>query len=235
MSLALAFLAGLLTSVSPCVLPVLPLIVGGALSQHRLGPLVLCGGLGLSFSLLGVGVSLATRTFGFDPDFARRAGAILLLVFGLVLLVRPAEEGFARWLAPLASRVGGGTHGNVSLWGNFVTGTLLGAVWSPCSGPTLGAAVGLATEAKTTPRSFMLMLVFSVAASLPLLAIAYGARTTFMANRRRLAAISTRAKPIFGLVLVVASASILFGWDKQAEAAALKRLPASWVDLMTKY
>ena len=235
MSLALAFLAGLLTSLSPCVLPVLPLVVGGALSQHRLGPLALCGGLGLSFSLLGVGLSLATRTFGFDPDFARGAGAILLMIFGFLLLVRPAQEWFSRWLGPLASRAGGVTNGNVGLWGNFVTGTMLGAVWSPCSGPTLGTAVGLATEAKTAPRSFILMLVFSLAASLPLLAVAYGARTTFMANRSRLAALSTKAKPIFGLILVLASASILFGWDKQAEAAAVRRLPASWVDLMTKF
>jgi cytochrome c biogenesis protein CcdA len=235
MSLALAFLAGLLTTLSPCVLPMLPLVVGGAISQHRLGPLALCGGLGLSFSLLGVTASLVSQTFGFDPDIARLVGAILLLIFGLVILVPQAQEWFSRLLAPLATRAGGAVTGKASLWGNFLTGTMLGAVWSPCSGPTLGAAVGLAAEAKTAPRSFMLMLVFSLAASLPLLAIAYGARTAFMANRSRLAALSTTAKPIFGLVLVVASASILCGWDKQAEAAAVKRLPASWVDLMTKF
>lgn len=235
MSLALAFLAGLLTSLSPCVLPVLPLVVGGAMSQHRLGPLALCGGLAVSFSLLGVTVSLVSQAFGFDPDMARSVGAVLLLVFGLLLLITPAQEMFSRLLAPLAMKAGGAITGQASLWGNFITGTLLGAVWSPCSGPTLGTAAGLAAKAQTAPRGFILMLVFSLAASLPLLAIAYGARTTFMANRSRLAALSTKVKPIFGIILVLASASILLGWDKQAETVAVKRLPASWVDLMTKF
>lgn len=235
MSLVLAFLAGLLTSLSPCVLPVLPLVAGGAISQHRLGPLALCGGLGLSFSLLGVTVSLASRAFGFDPDIARVAGSIALLIFGLLLLIPLAQERLSRLLAPVAAKAGTAITGKASLWGNFVTGTMLGAVWSPCSGATLGTAVGLAAEAKTAPRSFMLMLVFSLAASLPLLGIAYGARTAFMANRSRLAALSSKAKPIFGLVLVIASASILLGWDKQAEASVVKRLPATWVDLLTKF
>lgn len=235
MSLALAFLAGLLTSLSPCVLPVLPLVVGGAISQHRLGPLALCGGLGLSFSLLGVTVSLVSRAFGFDPDIARTIGAILLLIFGFLLLITPAQEMFSRLMAPLATKAGGAITAKASLWGNFMTGTLLGAVWSPCSGPTLGTAVGLAAKAQTAPRGFLLMLVFSLAASLPLLAIAYGARTTFMAHRSRLAAFSTKAKPIFGIIIVVVSASILLGWDKQAEAVAVKRLPSSWIDLMSKF
>jgi cytochrome c-type biogenesis protein len=235
MTLVLAFLAGLLTSLSPCVLPVLPLVVGAAISQHRLGPLALCAGLGLSFSLLGVTVSLASRAFGFNPDIARVAGSIVLLILGLLLLIPHAQEWFSRLLAPLAAKAGGAIPRTTSLWGNFLTGTMLGAVWSPCSGPTLGTAIGLATQARTAPRGFMLMLVFSLAASLPLLAIAYGARSAFLANRSRLTAFSTKAKPIFGIILVIVSASILLGWDKQAEALVVKRLPSSWIDLMSKF
>jgi cytochrome c biogenesis protein CcdA len=185
--------------------------------------------------LLGVTLSLVSRAFGFDPDMARTIGAILLLMFGSLLLITPAQEMFSRIMAPLATKAGGVITAKASLWGNFMTGTLLGAVWSPCSGPTLGTAVGLATKAETAPRGFLLMLVFSLAASLPLLAIAYGARTTFMAHRARLAAFSTKAKPILGIILVVVSASILLGWDKQAEAVAVKRLPSGWIDLMSKF
>jgi cytochrome c-type biogenesis protein len=235
MSLALAFLAGLLTSLSPCVLPVLPLVVGGALSQHRLGPLALCGGLGLSFSLLGMMVSLATQAFGFDPAVVRVGGAGLLLFFGLALLMPPAQGWFSRLLAPLASRAGSLTAGGTGLWGNFFTGAMLGAVWSPCSGPTLGVAVGLATQAGTALRGFVLMLVFGLAASLPLLAVAYGARTAFVANRSRLMALSTRAKPAFGIVLVLLSMAILSGWDRRIEAAVLSHLPESWIDLTTRF
>jgi cytochrome c biogenesis protein CcdA len=235
MSLVLAFLAGLLTSLSPCVLPVLPLVVGAALSQHRLGPLALCGGLAASFSLLGVIVSLAARAFGFDPVIARVAGALLLMVLGLSLLVPWAQEWFSRLLAPLASKASSAGTRTPTLCGNFVTGTLLGLVWSPCSGPALGTAVGLAAEARTAPRAFILMLVFSLAASVPLLAVAYGARAAFIANGSRLTALSLRAKPVFGLILVIASAAILIGWDKGAEAAIVNRLPASWVNLISNF
>jgi cytochrome c biogenesis protein CcdA len=146
-----------------------------------------------------------------------------------------AEKWLSRILAPIAARAGKATVHHDGLWGHFVTGAMLGAVWSPCSGPALGAAVGLATEASTAARGFLLMLVFSLAASTPLLAIAYGARSIFMANRSRLAVMTSRTKPVFGLVLVVASVAILSGWDRQAEAALVKELPTGWVNLMTKF
>lgn len=235
MSLLLAFLAGLLTSLSPCVLPVLPLVVGGALSQHRLGPLALCAGLGVSFSLLGVAVALATQAFGFDPVTIRVGGAVLLLFFGIALLIPRARESLSRLLAPLASKADGRSAVAAGLWGNFLTGAMLGAVWSPCSGPTLGAAVGLAAQAGTVLRGFVLMLVFGLAASLPLLAVAYGARTAFMANRSRLVALSSKAKRLFGVILVLVSVAVLSGWDKQVETAIVGRLPRSWLDLTTKF
>lgn len=195
----------------------------------------MCGGLAVSFSLLGVTVSLAARAFGFDPNIARIGGAALLMLLGLSLLIPRAQEWFSRLLAPLASKASSAATGNPSFWGNFLTGTLLGAVWSPCSGPALGTAVGLAAEARTVPHAFILMLVFSLAACLPLLAIAYGARAAFLANRSRLIALSLRAKPAFGLLLVIAAAIVLVGWDKQAEAAVVSRLPATWIDLMAKF
>lgn len=234
MSLVLAFLAGLLTSLSPCVLPVLPLVVGGALSRNRLGPLALCAGLALSFSLLGVAVTLATQALGFDPALVRVGGAVLLLLFGLALLIPQAQETLSRWLAPLASKIGASPGGS-GLWGNFFTGVSLGAVWSPCSGPTLGAAVGLATQAGTAPKGFVLLLVFGIAASLPLLAIAYGARAAFVANRGRLMALSLRAKPLFGVILLLVSLGVLTGLDKRLEAAVLAHLPQGLVDLAVRF
>lgn len=235
MPLMLAFLAGLLTSLSPCVLPVLPLVVGGAMSSHRLGPLALCGGLGLSFSLLGLIVSLATQAVGFDPSLIRVISAALLLLFGLFLLIPKAQEWLSKYLSPLgsyASSVAGSEHG---LWGNFLTGTLLGAVWSPCSGPTLGVAIGLAAQAGTAWRGFVLMLVFGIAASLPLVLVAYGARNIFIRNRARLVTLSNKAKPLFGLLLVCISTVVLLGWDKRIEAATVTHLPQAWVDLTTKF
>lgn len=93
MSLVLAFLAGLLTSLSPCVIPLLPLVVGSASSRHRLGPVALCTGLTLSFSVFAVAVALATQAFNFDPGTIRIAGAVLLLLLGVISLLPPAQNG----------------------------------------------------------------------------------------------------------------------------------------------
>src|SRR6266478_5650464 len=103
MSLVLAILAGLLTSLSPCVIPVLPLVVGSAASRHRLGPVALCTGLVLSFGVLGVAVALAERAFGFDPGTIRIGGAVLLLLLGAALLLPGAQEFLSKLLTPFAS------------------------------------------------------------------------------------------------------------------------------------
>src|SRR5271170_759470 len=132
-SLVLAILAGLLTSLSPCVIPVLPLVVGSAASRHRLGPVALCAGLVLSFSVLGVTVALAVRAFGFDPVTIRIGGAVLLLLLGAALLVPGAQEFLSSLLTPFASLMSSvAPQGDQSgLTGKFLTGTLLGAIWSP--------------------------------------------------------------------------------------------------------
>src|SRR5262245_9557011 len=78
-ALGLAFLAGILTVLSPCVLPLLPIILGAAASQHRLGPLALAGGLALSFTAIGLFVATIGFTAGLDTGFFRTVSAILLI------------------------------------------------------------------------------------------------------------------------------------------------------------
>ncbi len=237
MSLVLAFLAGLLTSLSPCVIPLLPLVVGSASSRHRLGPVALCTGLTLSFSVFAVAVALATQAFNFDPGTIRIAGAVLLLLLGVISLLPPAQEWTSRLLAPLASRasIAAASEERSGLLGNFFVGSLLGAIWSPCAGPTLGAAIGLAAGARTALYGFVLMVVFGLGASLPLLVVAYGSRSFFQTKRRWLIAVSTKAKPVFGMILILVATGILIGWDKKFETAVLNHLPQGWIDLTTRY
>ena len=236
MSLLLALFGGLLASLSPCVMPLLPLVVGSAGSRHRFGPVALCAGLVLSFSVLAVTVAFAIKAFSFDPGVIRTAGAMVLLLFGAASLL-PATELISRLLAPLASRASAAAaHADqAGLAGNFFVGSLLGAIWSPCAGPTLGSAIGLVTQAETFAQGWVLMFAFGVGASLPLLAVAYGSRSLFQANRSWLAALAGKAKPIFGVLLIFVALGILSGGDKKLEAAFLRHLPDSWVDLTTRY
>jgi len=236
MSLLLALLGGLLTSLSPCVIPLLPLVVGSAGSRHRFGPVALCAGLILSFSMLGVAIAVAIKASSFDPGVIRTVGAVLLMVFGVLSLL-PTPGVISRLLAPLASRANSVTaHADqAGLVGNFLVGSLLGAIWSPCAGPTLGSAIGLVTQAATLFQGWILMFAFGVGASLPLLAVAYGSRSLFQAKKNWLAAFSAKVKPLFGVILILVALGIVSGGDKKLEAALLRHLPESWVDLTTRF
>ncbi len=90
-TLGLAFLAGILSVLSPCVLPLLPLVLGAAASEHRLGPAALAAGLALSFVVIGLFVATVGFAIGLDTDVFRTVAAILLVLVGLVLMV-PAVQ-----------------------------------------------------------------------------------------------------------------------------------------------
>jgi cytochrome c biogenesis protein CcdA len=237
MSLLLALLGGLLTSLSPCVIPLLPVVVGSATARHRLGPVALCAGLIFSFSVIAVVVAIAIEAYSFNPGTIRIVGALLLLLFGVTSVFPALQEFNARLLAPMASRAGAAAakSDQAGLTSNFFVGLLLGAIWSPCAGPTLGSAIGLATQAGTLFQGLVLILAFGIGASLPLLAVAYGSRSLFQSNKRWLVVMSGKARLVFGVMIILLAVSILSGWDKKLEAAVLRQTPDSWVDFVTRY
>src|SRR4051794_29445638 len=147
-SLGLAFLAGLVSIFSPCVLPLLPVVLGTAVSEHRLGPVALAAGLALSFLILGLFVATIGFSLGLDSELFRTIAAVLLLIVGIVLVVPPLQARLSLATAPLGNwmeqRFGGGTKRGLP--GQFGVGVLLGAVWTPCIGATLGAASVLAAQ-----------------------------------------------------------------------------------------
>lgn len=231
--LVAAWLAGMLSTLSPCVLPLLPVLIGSALRDHRLGPLALAGGLALSFAALGIGLITFGFALGVDGAAIRMAAAAVMGLFGVVLLVPALGRGFAAAVAPLA---GGGNAllgrvGGDGLGGQFALGLVLGAVWSPCTGPTLGAAVGLAGSSDTAARAAAIMAVFAVGAATPLLLLSYG----LGAWRRRLGQWATRAKPVLGGALVAVAALVLTGADKRLETAAVAVMPDWLVGLTVAF
>jgi cytochrome c-type biogenesis protein len=226
--------AGLLTALSPCVLPALPIIVGSAASGRRYGPLALAAGLAITFTVIGVLLAATGSVAGLGENGVRSMAAVMLLLAGVVLLSTHLQNAASRLASPLASKAAmlSMKTGN-GLAGQFAIGALLGAVWSPCVGPTLGAAVGLASSAGggSVPRAAFSMFAFGVGSALPLLATAYASRR-MLAARGALLAAGTTGKSILGGVLVVMGALVLFGIDKQMEAAVLARLPQWWIDLL---
>ena len=120
------------------------------------------------------------------------------------------------------------------LRGQFLLGGLLGAVWTPCSGPTLGAAITLAAGTETLPKAALTMAMFGIGASAPLLAVAYGSRRTLRSRRAALERAGRIANPVLGAFLVAAVALILAGYDRTVEAAFVRAMPDWLLDLTTR-
>ena len=154
-NLALSYAAGALSTLSPCVLPLLPIVLFGVLEKHAWGPVVLAAGLATSFAVLGTIIASVGFNIGLDPATLRYGIAILMLAMGVVLLIPALQGRLAAFAAPVAT--GGQTlldrNQPSGLGGQFVLGGLLGAIWSPCSGPTLGAAIGLAAQGDTVIKA----------------------------------------------------------------------------------
>lgn len=228
-----AYLAGILSTLSPCVLPLIPVLLGSALQSHRLGPVALAAGLALSFAALGVLLATAGFALGVDSAMVRMAAAVVMGLFGLVLLVPALGRQFAVAAGPLAGQ-GNQLLGRVSgdgLGGQFALGLLLGAVWSPCTGPTLGAAVGLAGASGTAGQAVVIMVIFALGAASPVLLLAYGLSSW----RHGLARLAARAKPVMGGILLAVAVLVISGLDKALEAALVAGMPEWLVALTVKY
>jgi cytochrome c-type biogenesis protein len=236
-NIALAFLAGVLTALSPCVLPLLPIVLGTAVSTHRAGPVALAAGLALSFVIVGLFVATIGFSIGLDAGVFRAVAAILLMAIGLVLLVPRFQAQFALATSPVSQWTEqrfGGFAGN-GLGGQFGVGVLLGAVWSPCVGPTLGAASLLAAQGENLGYVAITMLMFGLGAALPLLLLGLLSRETLLRWREWLHAAGKSGKIAMGVILIAVGLLVISGLDKAVETVLVDLSPAWLTELTTRY
>lgn len=236
-TLGLALIAGILSVLSPCVLPLLPIVLGTAASEHRMGPAALALGLALSFVVIGIFVATIGFAIGLDGDVFRLMAAAILVVIGVVLMVPRLQELFAVAANPISTwvsaRFGGGS--GQGLGGQLGVGLLLGAVWSPCVGPTLGAAAVLASQGKDLGQVALTMLLFGVGAALPLLVLGSLSRQMMLRMRSSMMSAGGKMKAVLGGVLVVVGLLVMSGLDKRAEAIIVAASPAWLTNLTTRF
>lgn len=232
----ISLLAGALTTLSPCVLPVLPFVVGSTAQGNRYTPLAMAGGMITAFTVLGVLFASAGSFIGLEQDAIRTIAAILLIVAGAAMLIPQVQGWMQKLFTPIANAGDSALQKapKSGLWGGLSMGLLLGAVWSPCAGPTLGAAIGLASQGGMG-RATIMMLLFGIGAVTPLLIVAYASAGLFAKLRGKLLSIGNIGKYAFGILAIVIGTGILTGGDKVVEAWVLQVLPEAWIDLTTIY
>lgn len=229
----LSVAAGGLTTLSPCVFPLLPLVLGGALQGHRLAPVAMGAGMTASFAAIGMVLGALGPALGVDGDAVRIGGAALLIVFALAMLVPALGERFSRWMLPIASAAHAASTrlDGRSLASAMALGAVLGLVWSPCSGPLLGSALTLVASEGGVVRGGVLLALFGLGAAIPLVAVAYASRRGFGRVRDWLLARIEQVRKGFAALIGLMGIAILTGADKWLEARVLQWLPEPWINL----
>jgi cytochrome c biogenesis protein CcdA len=219
------------------VLPLLPIVLGAAASEHRMAPAALACGVALSFTVLGLFVSTIGYAVGLDGVWFRYIAAALLIAVGVVLVSEPLQVRLAAAGSPLSSYADDqfGQVPTRGAGGQFLLGLLLGAVWAPCVGPTLGAASILAARGENLGQVALTMAAFGIGAALPLLAMGFLSREVMVRWRGKLLKAGKGGKTALGILLAIVGLMILTGLDKAVETQLVELSPDWLTRLTTRY
>lgn len=235
--LFLSLLAGLLTTLSPCVLPILPIVASSAMAQHKVGLFTLALGMATSFTLVGTVIASLGLALGIHSDNLRYIAAIFMIFVALWLLMPKLQQWIGQYTTRL-SQQGDRYLSRIdpdSTLGQLGVGLLLGVVWAPCVGPTLGAAITLASQGESLGNVSIIMMIFSLGAVIPLMIIGLLSRHIFQAQRQRLAHVSQLGRKMMGWSLFVVGVLVLSGIDKSLEAWLVALSPEWLTELTTRF
>ena len=212
LSIGLAILGGLLTAFSPCILPILPIVVGRSLQTHRYGPLALVAGLISGFAIAGSLLGIASNWLTDLSNIIRNFAIFFLLALGLLsifpkfsyLLISKVSSKFPTFKVKEPTKV--------NLGGEFWLGAQLGLLWTPCAGPVLGSILILAAADNEIFTAFILLVVYGFGTGLPILLLAYASRY-FSKSFLKLRSRSQLLQRIGGAMISLTAIAILLGWD----------------------
>jgi cytochrome c biogenesis protein CcdA len=220
----LAFLAGLATVASPCVLPVLPFLLGATVERpERRGPalrrpLLIVAGFVLSFSAFALALGAVSAAAQLAQETLRNGAILLLGVSGLLRIWPRPWDLFVETTRPVLARLRGTRADAVPREsGAFVLGLSLGAVWTPCAGPVLAAILALVVQAHDPARAVQLIGLYALGAALPMLALIQGGQLVV----RRVRGVARHAMALqraFGVLVLASAAAIWFQVDTQLAA-----------------
>ncbi len=228
-----AFIAGIVTILSPCVLPVLPILLSTSSGGGRLRPVGIVLGLAVTFTAVTLAVTAAAQALALPASWLRVFAIVSLGFFGLTLLLPPLGLWTERLLSPL-SRLAGShrDRDRNGLLGGMAIGGGLGLIWAPCVGPIMASVLSLTALSGITPAAVAITLAYSLGAGLPMLALAYGGRR--LASRaRKVRSGSLVVRQIFGALTVLTCVALFLGADTQLQNFVLSDLPPDWSTTLT--
>lgn len=221
-----SFLAGVVTVLSPCILPLLPLLLAGSAGDGRARPWGVVTGFVLSFTLFTLSLSALVSAFRISPDVLRWAAAVLIALFGLAMVLPVLKNAFLIWASRVLPQPKSGVAGRSAegFMPGLGLGFTLGLVWTPCAGPIMASVITLAATQRVNWQSGLITLAYSAGTALPMILFLLGGRTIL----QRLGALKKNSAGIqraFGLLMLLTALSIFAGWDRVIQTSLLEAFP----------
>jgi len=220
--ISFAFLSGIVTILSPCILPVLPIVLSGSVGGKR-RPLGVITGFIVSFSIFTLLLTAFVRFLNIPADSLRVVAVILLILFGLIMVIPKLTTAFEVF----ASRLTGRSQKKKTasgFTGGVLVGFSLGLVWTPCVGPIMASVISLAITQSVDSGSVFIILAYSLGTSIPMLAIMLGGRS-LIKRFPRLSGNSGKIQKVFGVLMIVMGISISVGADRKFQSIVLDLFP----------
>jgi cytochrome c biogenesis protein CcdA len=214
-----SILAGIVTIAGPCILPLLPIILGtSTVKAHPARPLTIILGFILTFSIFAILFAAFGTVLGLSAETFRVLATVIIALFGVMLLFPKLQETIFAKLQPLLTRITPKANlANGKLWSGFLLGASLGIVWTPCAGPILGSILTLVASKQNLVQAGALLIGYAFGAGIPMLAIAYGGQAA-VARVRSLTTYTATIQRAFGLLIILVAIGIYTGVDRSLQA-----------------
>ncbi|PIR95946.1 MAG: cytochrome C biogenesis protein [Candidatus Doudnabacteria bacterium CG10_big_fil_rev_8_21_14_0_10_42_18] len=226
--LLFAILAGILTVGAPCILPLLPILLGASVGQKsKTRPLFIALGFIVMFSITGLTLSFIVQSLNIAPDTLRNISVVALILFGAFMLWPKPFELLTQKLVPLSTKARGlSSKAGSGNFGGFILGLILGIIWTPCAGPILGSILTLIATQTELARASILLVGYAIGAGIPMVIIAYGGQY-ITTKIRWISRYAARLQQIFGILIVILAIAMFFQYDLVIQAKLLDIFP-SW-------
>ena len=221
-----SFLAGIITILSPCILPILPILLSssvGGVESGKARPLGVVTGFVLSFTFFTLFLAVIVRVSNISADTLRIVAVLVVAGFGLSLLVDKLQQKVEMLFSRLASRVPQSSPRS-GFGAGVVVGLSLGLLWTPCVGPILASVITLALSETVTANTLLVTLAYSLGTAIPMLLIMVGGRK-LLQSVPWLLQNTAKIQKAFGILMLLTAIAMLAGVDRQFQTFILDRFP----------
>jgi cytochrome c biogenesis protein CcdA len=218
-----AFLAGVVTILSPCILPVLPIVLSGSVATGKRRPLGIVTGFILSFTFFTLFLSAIVKATGLSADALRTFAVVVIFLLGVSMLVPQFQVLLEKVFSKMTSFLPQSSH-STGFGGGLVTGITLGLIWTPCVGPILASVISLALTGSVNGGAVLITLAYALGTALPMLGILYGGRG-LLHRVPWLLRNAGKLQKAFGVLMILTAIGIHFNIDRKFQTFLLETFP----------